>query len=105
VIIKQSILFLLNSTALLLISLPVSAEAVQHNLKVDGITCPFCVATSAKALKKIEGVNKVDADIKNGIIKVCADQSSDLNDDKLSQLFIDKGFTYRGKESLNECNI
>ena len=96
---------LLYSIAIIIFSQAVSAESTQHNLKVDGITCPFCVATSAKALKKIDGVGKVDADIKNGIIKVCADPSTELDDEKLTQLFIDKGFTYRGKETQNSCQI
>jgi hypothetical protein len=29
------------------------AKDVTYEMQVDGITCPFCVATSTKALKKI----------------------------------------------------
>ncbi len=28
------------------------ADDVQYEIRVDGITCPFCVATSERALKK-----------------------------------------------------
>lgn len=92
-------------TVLILISANSLAADQQHNLRVDGITCPFCVATSAKALQKIDGVNKINADIKQGIISVCADQKADLNDEKLTKLFLDKGFNYRGKETLLTCAI
>ena len=80
-------------------------ETVQHNLQVDGITCPFCVASSSKALQKIEGVQSVDADLEAGIIKVCADKSADMNDEKLAELFLDKGFKYRQKETLESCDL
>ncbi|MDQ7050405.1 MAG: heavy-metal-associated domain-containing protein [Enterobacterales bacterium] len=82
-----------------------SATQVQYNLRVDGITCPFCVATSAKALKKIDGVNKVEANIEAGLIKVCADDKVKLTDKHLTQLFVDKGFTYRGMKKLEACEI
>lgn len=82
----------------------VFAKNKQYNLRVDGITCPFCVATSAKSLRKIDGVKHVDADLKNNIIKVCAEPNTDLNDELLTQLFLDKGFSYRGKEIQTGCD-
>ena len=97
---------LLITGALLALSFNTLAnEQTQYNLRVDGITCPFCVATSAKALRKIDGVNEVDANIKEGIISVCADSKTELNDDVLDKLFLDKGFKYRGKETLTSCEI
>ena len=102
---KKLFLTVLSSSYLLLTnSQLVLAKDIQYNLRVDGIICPFCVATSAKALGKIDGVKQVDADLKNSIIKVCADQNTDLNDEKLTQLFLDKGFSYRGKEMQTECD-
>lgn len=94
------------SSLLLLINTHTSiAETVQHNLRVDGITCPFCVASSAKALKKIDGVEAIDADLEKGIIKVCAEKATDMNDEKLNQLFLDKGFKYRDKETIKTCEL
>lgn len=79
------------------------AKNIQHNIRVDGITCPFCVASSAKELKTIDGVVNVDADISKGIIKVCADESVEFTEQSLTKLFIDKGFTYKGKHTLDNC--
>ena len=81
------------------------AADVQYDLRIDGITCPFCVATSEKALKKIEGVNFVSADLKAGVISVCADESVIFTDDQLRALFLDKGFTYRSMTLSAGCKI
>ena len=80
------------------------AKDVQHNMRVDGITCPFCVATSAKALKEIDGVKEVGSYLEAGLIKVCADESVVFTKQQLTKLFIDKGFTYRGSKQQESCD-
>jgi copper chaperone len=80
------------------------ASDVQYNIRVDGITCPFCVATSSKELKKYSGVKGVSADLEKGIIKVCADETTTFTDDQLTKLFVEKGFSYRGMEKQNLCD-
>ncbi len=81
------------------------ADEVQYDIRVDGITCPFCVATSERALKKIEGVHAVGSDLETGTIFVCADSRVVLTDAQLKQLFRDKGFTYRSFEKTSRCSI
>ena len=103
--IKDKMKLLITAAILALSFNTLASEQTQYNLRVDGITCPFCVATSAKALRKIDGVNKVDANIKEGVISVCADSKTELNDDELGKLFLDKGFKYRGKETITSCEI
>ncbi len=80
------------------------ATEVQYDMKVDGITCPFCVATSAKELNKIDGVKRVSSDLKAGLIKVCADEKVTFNDEQLQKLFLDKGFTYRSMSKKRMCD-
>ena len=98
---KSTILFLvglvLTGTAL--------ADDVQYDIRVDGITCPFCVATSERALKKIEGVHAVGSNLETGTIFVCADSQVTFTDTQLKQLFLDKGFTYRSFEKTSGCSI
>ena len=78
---KSAILFLvalaLTGTAL--------ADDVQYDIRVDGITCPFCVATSERALKKIEGVHAVGSNLEPGTIFVCADSQVTFTDTQLKQ--------------------
>jgi mercuric ion binding protein len=98
---KSTILFLaafaLTGTAL--------ADDVQYDIRVDGITCPFCVATSERALKKIEGVHAVGSNLETGTIFVCADSQVAFTDAQLKQLFLDKGFTYRSFQKTSGCSI
>lgn len=95
---------LITTGIALLVAGNVFAADVQYNMRIDGITCPFCVATSAKALKKIDGVKKVGSDLENGIIKVCADENVKFTDEQLTKLFVKKGFTYRSMEKQQQCD-
>lgn len=79
------------------------ADNVQYDIRVDGITCPFCVATSERALKKIDGVHSVGSNLETGTIFVCTDSKVDFSDAQLTQLFLDKGFTYRSFEKKSGC--
>ena len=80
-------------------------ERIQYDLRVDGITCPFCVATSEQALKKIDGIELINSNLKTGIISVCGTSSLSFEEDQLSELFRNKGFTYRGLSKANSCSI
>jgi len=91
------IVFLFTSAAL--------ADDIQYNIRVDGITCPFCVATSERALKKIEGVHAVGSNLKTGTLFVCANSQVTFTDAQLKKLFLDKGFTYRSFEKTSGCSI
>ncbi|PHS24567.1 MAG: hypothetical protein COA85_08050 [Robiginitomaculum sp.] len=75
-----------------------------YKLQVDGMTCPFCVATSEKALKKINGVKDASANLETGVINVCTDGSVRFTDDQLKALFLEKGFTYRSMTKTNTCS-
>ncbi len=99
---KRTILFLV---AFAVTSTATLADEVQYDIRVDGITCPFCVATSERALKKIEGVQSVGSNLETGTIFVCADSHVTLTDAQLKQLFRDKGFTYRSFEKTSGCSI
>lgn len=95
---------LLTTSVALLISGNALADNVQYDLRIDGITCPFCVATSAKELRKIEGVKRVSSNLKKGIIKVCADEETILTDEQLTEMLKEKGFTYRGMKKKKKCD-
>ncbi len=81
------------------------AGDVQYDLRVDGMTCPFCVATSEKALRKIDGVKAVSTNLDEGVISVCADESVELTDEQLREMFLDKGFSYKGMTKQDGCTI
>jgi len=97
--------YILVAAGLVLLPANASAKQVQYDLRVDGMTCPFCVATSEKALKKIAGVSHVSTNLKAGRISVCAAETISFTDQKLAKLFLKKGFTYKGKTKKNACTI
>lgn len=82
-----------------------NADHRQYDMRVDGLTCPFCIATSSKALKRIEGVYEVAADLNTGIVSVCAESGSELDDARMKRLFRSKGFTYRSQTVAEGCTI
>lgn len=81
------------------------ADTQQYNIRVDGMTCPFCVATSEKELKKISGVRTVAADLEQGLIFVCTDDAVQFTDAQLQKLFLSKGFTFREFTKVSVCSI
>ena len=94
----------LIAVALFACAAPAAAADMQYVMRIDGITCPFCVATSEKALKKIDGVKSVASNLKDGTITVCADDEKvTFTDESLTALFKEKGFTYRGMEVTGSC--
>ena len=106
---KRSILFIVflmvTATSALADDASAPAGDVQYDIRVDGITCPFCVATSERALKKIDGVHAVGSNLETGTIFVCADSRVEFSDAQLQRLFLDKGFTYRSFEQTPGCSL
>lgn len=82
-----------------------SRPLVQYDLRVDGMTCPFCVATSEKELKKIPGVHFVHTHLKRGLIHVCAEEGTMPDDAALARLFKERGFTYRSSRKVGPCPV
>ncbi|MCH8863408.1 MAG: heavy-metal-associated domain-containing protein [Proteobacteria bacterium] len=95
---------IIGAASTLFLAVPALAGDIQYDLKLDGITCPFCVATSERALRKIDGVKQVSGDLETGIIRVCADESVKFTDAQLTKVFLKKGFTYKGMEIHENCD-
>ena len=97
--------YIVLTTVLALWAGTASADHQQYDMRVDGLTCPFCVATSSKALKRIDGVYDVSVDLDTGIISVCASREIELGDEQMRKLFRRKGFTYRSQTVSEGCTI
>lgn len=95
---------IIGTAATLFMAAPAVAGDIQYDLMLEGITCPFCVATSERALSKVEGVRQVSGDLESGIIRVCADESVKFTDAQLTRIFLKKGFTYKGMEIHSNCD-
>ncbi len=73
------------------------AAGTQYQMRVDGLACPYCAYGIEKKLNAIDGVDKIDIDLENGLVIVDVTDGVKLSDEKMTELFNDAGFTYRSK--------
>ena len=89
---KKSILLTLIT---LLWSATLFAAGTQYNLRVDGLSCPFCAYGIEKKLIRTEGVESVIFDLEKGFVIVKVEEGVTLTEGQLKQLVDDAGFTLR----------
>lgn len=71
------------------------ADGTRYQMRVDGLACPYCAYGVEKNLKKIDGVEKIEVDLNNGLVTVDVASGVTLTDAQMAKLFTDAGFTYR----------
>ena len=71
------------------------AAGTQYNLRVDGLSCPFCVYGIEKKLIRTEGVESVAIDLEKGLVIVKAKEGVTLSEPQFKQWVDDAGFTLR----------
>jgi len=80
-------------------STAVLAAGTQYVMRVDGLACPFCAYGIEKKLDAVDGVERIDVDLKQGLVTVDTAAGVTLSDSQMTQLFDDAGFTYRSMTS------
>ena len=77
--------------------LPVAAYAAPnvYQLKVDGLACPFCAYGIEKKLSTLEGVKRVDVELKKGAVIVTMTEGTALTETQALKAVKDAGFTLR----------
>lgn len=80
------------------------ADGTRYQMRVDGLACPYCAYGIEKNLKKIDGVEKIDVDLDNGLVIVNVTSGVTFTDAQMVKLFTDAGFTFRSMvaEPLDE---
>jgi copper chaperone CopZ len=73
--------------------LPATAFAVQYQLQVDGLACPFCAYGIEKELTRTEGVDGIDIDINAGTVTVTMAEGATMSEAQADQIVKDAGFT------------
>ena len=71
------------------------ADGTRYQMRVDGLACPYCAYGIEKNLKKIDGVEKIEVDLNNGLVTVNVAAGVTLTAAQMVKLFSDAGFTYR----------
>ncbi len=72
-----------------------AAGGTRYELRVDGLSCPFCAYGIEKKLVKTRGVTAVEIDLDRGLVVVKTREGVTLTEAQLKKLVDDAGFTLR----------
>ena len=73
----------------------VYAAGIEYQVGVDGVACPFCVYGIEKQLNKLEGIQRIDVDIQNGLVLVVMEDDSTLSEVSIREAVKNAGFSLR----------
>jgi len=75
------------------------AAETHYDLHVNGLVCPFCEYNIEKKLGKLDGVEKVKADLRQGQVYVLVADGKTLPEEAVRKEITDAGFTLKSIES------
>ncbi len=70
-----------------------------YRLHVDGLACPFCAYGVEKKVGGLDGVERVDIDIDEGLVAVTMAEGSTLDEATAKRAVDEAGFTLRAFEA------
>lgn len=82
--------------SLLFFSAAANAQVKKVSIQATGLTCSMCSNAIYKALKSIDFVDKVDANIKNSTFEITFKPNAEVDFDKLKNKVEDAGFFVAG---------
>ena len=82
--------------ALLFLSIFAEAQVTRVNLQASGLTCSMCSNAIHKALKSLDFVDKVDANIKTSTFTISFKSNSKVDFEKLKDKVEGAGFSVAG---------
>jgi mercuric ion binding protein len=74
------------------------AATQSYRLKVDGLACPFCAYGVEKKLSALDGVERLETNIRDGTVVVIMKEGAALDEATAKQAVKDAGFTLNGFE-------
>ncbi len=77
----------------------VLADSHVYKLYVDGLACPFCAYGVEKKVGGLDGVEKVDIEIDEGLVAVTLADGATLDEATASRAVDEAGFTLRKFET------
>jgi len=78
------------------ISMTIKAQVTKVSLQASGLTCSMCSNAINKALKSLDFVDKVEADIKNYRFEISFKEASHVDFNKIREKVEDAGFSVSG---------
>lgn len=71
------------------------AQAKQVQVKVDGLSCPFCAYGLEKKLKKIDEVENLKIDVDKGFVTFSVANGKTVSEEEIKKRVKEAGFTAR----------
>jgi copper chaperone CopZ len=71
------------------------AATLSYRLKVDGLSCPFCAYGIEKKLSALDGVERLETNIREGTVIVIMKEGATLDEARAKRAVKDAGFTLR----------
>lgn len=87
--------------SLMLVATGVLAAPASYRLRVDGLACPFCAYGIEKKLSAVRGVERVETDIKEGVVVVTMQEAAAMDEADAKQAVKEAGFTLEGFEQVS----
>ena len=80
---------------LIVIVTGVFAQTKQVNVKVDGLSCPFCAYGLEKKIKKLDGVENLKIDVEKGMMTFTVAKGKTVSEEDVKKKVKEAGFTPR----------
>jgi len=87
-----------------IVSLLVMQANAQEKLvvRVDGLSCAYCAYSLEKSLQKIDGVDKISINLKEGTATLTLKEGVSIKDEVIEKTVKDSGFTPRSVKRQDE---
>ena len=79
----------------LLLSVQICAAPPLYLAEVDGLACPFCVYGIEKKLGQLDGVDKIESDLKAGKLRIHMKGNKTLTEAQVREAVKSSGFSLR----------
>ena len=95
----RNLRFLAFGLSLFMLAGAALADSHVYRLYVDGLACPFCAYGVEKKVGGLDGVEKVEIEIGEGVVAVTLAEGATLDEATAKQAIDEAGFTLRKFEA------
>lgn len=74
----------------------VQAQPRQIEVTILGMSCPFCAYGVEQKLKKLDGVEDLDVQLRTGVATLTIEEGADISNETLKKTVEDAGFEVAG---------
>jgi len=95
----RSLIFALGMFPFLVLQAKAQEKLV---VRVDGLSCAYCAYSLEKKLQELDGVEKIDINLKEGTATLTLKEGVSIKDEVIEKTVKDSGFTPRSVKRQDE---